>query len=168
MQEEKTMYLVEYAEAVRNKDLDYLPEYLIEKQGITLEEAKNLLEAAKDDKTQALKKLAAAFNKKMKAFYSKYSKKHDAIVKKYKKDPKKMKEMIKKLDKQYKETVANWNKSYALSKKNIGSRFGRMKGQIYTAYKMLPKGGKAAVGLGAAGIAAGAGYAGYKAATKKK
>lgn len=162
------MYLVEYSEAFRNKDLDYLGEYLIEKQFLTLSEAKNLLEVAKADKS----KIKAAIEKKFDAIWKKIevdaAKTKKAIEKRYKSDPKKLKAALKKLDAKIKYKGQNWTKAKKFALKNADTRFGKMKSQIVTAYRMLPKSGKVGLGIAAGTAAAGAGYAGYRAATKKK
>lgn len=161
------MYLIEIAINSKFEELDYLPEYLIQKESITLTEAKNFISLIKEEKESALKKIKAAAIKKIESLKKWYKDRLAAIIKKYR-EPSTLKMWKDSLKKQYKAKLEKIMSDEATAGKNVWSRAGRLKSSVKAAYQTVPKSGK--IGIATAGLAAAGagGYSGYKAYKNRK
>jgi hypothetical protein len=160
------MILMEVAYDSRNRDLDYLAEYLITKREITLTEAKELIVLIEKDEESTIKKIKDAANKKITSLKAWYKTKVAAAKAKY--TGSRLKMMLDTIKKQYMKNLEKIKTEMATANKNVWSRTGKMKSSVKAAYRTIPKKGK--IGIAAAGLAglgSVGGYAAYKKSKKK-
>jgi len=163
------MILMEVAYNSRNEDFDYLAEYLIEKPGLTLTEAKELIFLIEEDKESVLKKIKAGASKKLASLKAWYQKQAASLKAKF--TGTKLAQKLAELKKAYQNKLRIVKNEAESAGKKISGRAFRMKTAVKAAYRTLPKKGKVglAIGAGAAGAAGvGAGLAAYRAKKKRQ
>lgn len=159
------MLLLEITYSERNKDLDYLAEYLIENKGVTLKEAKELIRLVEEEKQGILKKVLENGKKKLAALNTWRA---DSIKKaKLKYTGSALDTKLKDIEVSFRSKRWNIKHNMEVAGKNAGSRANRAKATIGAAYKTMPKKGK--IGIAAAGgLAVGGGIAAFSARKKRK
>lgn len=160
------MILLEITYDQRNKDLDYLAEYIIESKGVTIKEAKELIRLIEDEKQTLVAKIKASAMKQIEKLKAWKDTAIAAARKKYK-DSKVLKAAIDNIKKKYNKQLDLVKAQMQKAGKNIFSRSGRLKATVKAAVKTFPKTGKVAGGVAAAGAITG-GIAAYSANKKRK
>lgn len=160
------MYLYEAAEIYRDKDLDYIPEYLATKSELTLTEAKELLFLAEADAEKVVKKINKEYEKRFVELEKNYKKLQSNA--KATLSGKELKSRLSSLEKKYKLKVKNLKDAQKFAKKHALDKFSTLKSSIYRTWKTMGKKGKVGVGVAAAGTLGLAGYGGYKAYQQHK
>jgi hypothetical protein len=165
------MILMEIAYDERNKDLDYLAEFLIERSDpLTLTEAQNLIYLIEEEKQSLWQKVKEGSTKKLDWLKSKFKKDAAAARKKYK-DPSVLKQYLKTLKKNYLRNVDKVKAEMQKAGKDIFGKAGRMKASVRAAFRSAPKvanKGKVGLGIAAGAAAAAGGLAAYRASKKRK
>ena len=160
------MLLTEVAHEARNKNLDYLEEYLIMTDSMTLTEAKGFLLLIEADEKTKLKKIKEKFEEKVDNLKKWFAKQMATIKAKYSGST--LKKKIVSLKELFKRNLEKIKNAMRSAKDSIVSRSSKMKSSVKTAWKNLPKSGKIAAGVAGAGAAGAGGYAAYKARKKRQ